>query len=108
MDNGNTSTRSKATLRLVRSNADIGAIVVDGLIDTPDSSGNWPSRGTPISLRLERPQARWLGDALAKLLREWAEENAVVTALLVRTPTHVVARVMRDRSHIALELLAAV
>lgn len=98
--------RSEAVLRLVRADTDGASVMVDGVVATSDGRG-WPAAGTPVSLRLELPRARWMADALAQLLVEWAEEDAVVTTTLVTRAKHTVARVGRSRSHISLELLAA-
>lgn len=106
MSNACIPRRSEAVLRLVRADTDDASVIVDGVVAASDGSG-WPAAGTPVSLRLELPRARWMADALAQLLAEWAEEDAVVTTTLVTTAKHTVARVGRSQSHISLELLAA-
>jgi hypothetical protein len=101
--------RSEAVLRLVHAAAasDGETIVVDGLVAATDGAEGWPAKGEPVSLRLELPESSWMAEALAQLLTEWADEDAVVTTTIVTTAHHTVARFSHRSAYVSLELVAS-
>ena len=61
-------------LRIVFQRQDDDAFLIDGLASDDDGD----LIGRPMVLVLRRPEAHWVGEWMASLLEDWAEEGTLV------------------------------